>query len=236
MISQNGCWVLDDGWWWLAKDGCKVLCNRLTWCLCEDLCVLFFCVFLWEIERTHSMRWHTNNLLGSFFSHRTHRFNRTHLRTVSNSQNASGIQNSQNVKTIVDTNKGQHKADILLIGVSRWSLPFPPGEGSGEGPLSLWAFVCSVHLCYCVGNRTYPRYEKMSMRFAGEFFLSRRIFLSLTELTDLTEPFCALFRTHRTPPAYRYHRGLTPSPSPNGEGSSMWGYPYWSADDRRWAA
>ena len=32
--------------------------------------------------------------------------------------------------------------------------------------------------------------------------------LSLTELTDLTEPFCALFRTHRTPPAYRYHRTL----------------------------
>ena len=35
--------------------------------------------------------------VGSFFSHRTHRFNRTYLRTVSNSQNASGIQNSQNV-------------------------------------------------------------------------------------------------------------------------------------------
>ena len=32
-----------------------------------------------------------------FFSHRTHRFNRTFLRTVSNSQNASGIQISQNV-------------------------------------------------------------------------------------------------------------------------------------------
>ena len=31
---------------------------------------------------------------------------------------------------------------------------------------------------------------------------------SLTELTDLAEPFCALFRTHRTPPAYRYHRTL----------------------------
>ena len=31
------------------------------------------------------------------FSHRTHRFNRPHLRTVSNSQNASGIQISQNV-------------------------------------------------------------------------------------------------------------------------------------------
>jgi len=44
---------------------------------------------------------------------------------------------------------------------------------------------------------------------------------SLTELTDLTDPFCAQFRTHRRPSAYRYHRGLTPSPSPIGEGSSM---------------
>ena len=33
----------------------------------------------------------------------------------------------------------------------------------------------------------------MSMRFAGEFFLSRRIFLSLTELTDLTDLFGAPF-------------------------------------------
>ena len=32
-----------------------------------------------------------------FFSHRTHRSNRTFLRTVSNSQNAFGIQISQNV-------------------------------------------------------------------------------------------------------------------------------------------
>ena len=37
-------------------------------------------------------------------------------------------------------------------------------------------------------------------------FLSRWGVLSLTELTDLTEPICALFRSHRTPPAYRYHR------------------------------
>ena len=32
-----------------------------------------------------------------FFSHRTHRFNRTFQRTVSIPQKASGIQNSQNV-------------------------------------------------------------------------------------------------------------------------------------------
>ena len=34
------------------------------------LCVLFFCVFLWEKEQLR-------NSLGSFFSHRTHSFNRT---------------------------------------------------------------------------------------------------------------------------------------------------------------
>ena len=72
--------------------------------------------------------------------------------------------------------------------------------------MSLWNLVCSVHLCYSVRNRTHPLYEIMPMRFAGESFLSQRTFLSLTELTDLTEPFCALFRAHRTPPAYRYHR------------------------------
>ena len=33
--------------------------------------------------------------LESSFSHRTHRFNRTHLRTISIPQNASGIQSSQ---------------------------------------------------------------------------------------------------------------------------------------------
>ena len=54
-----------------------------------------------------------------FFSHRTHRFNRTFLRTVSISQNASGIQISQNVSAIIITNKGHNEAYILFIGVSR---------------------------------------------------------------------------------------------------------------------
>ena len=60
------------------------------------------------------------------------------------------------------------------------------------------------------------------------YFLSQKTFLSLmvdifslTENTEVTEVLSAQFRAHRTPPAYRDHRGLTPSPSPNGEGSSM---------------
>ena len=39
-----------------TKISCNVLWYRLTWCLCEPLCVLFFCVFLWEIERTLWLR------------------------------------------------------------------------------------------------------------------------------------------------------------------------------------
>ena len=99
--------------------------------------------------------------------------------------------------------------------------PLPFGEGTGEGPLSLWAFVCSVHLCFSVRKRTHPLDKIRLMQVAGEFFLSRRVFFSLTERTEFTEHYCAQFRAHRRPPAYRYHRGLTPNPSPNGEGSSM---------------
>jgi len=40
----------------------------------------------------------------------------------------------------------------------------------------------------------------------GDLFLSWRVFVSLTELTDLTERFWRTFRTHRRPPAYRIHR------------------------------
>ena len=54
-------------------------------------------------------------------------------------------------------------------------------------------------------------------RFLGSFFshrgylfLSWRVFVSLTELTDLTERYSALFWSHRRPPAYRIHRTLLP--------------------------
>ena len=44
----------------------------------------------------------------------------------------------------------------------------------------------------------------------GEFFLSRWWLFSLTERTEFTEHFCAQFRAHRRPPAYRVHRALLP--------------------------
>ena len=38
----------------------------------------------------------------------------------------------------------------------------------------LWAFVCSVLLCYSVRNRTHSRYEITHKQLAGEVFLSQR--------------------------------------------------------------
>ena len=49
--------------------------------------------------------------VGSFFSHRTHRFNRTFWRTISIPQKASGIQNSQNVIA---------KEGCWMLGVRCW--------------------------------------------------------------------------------------------------------------------
>ena len=74
--------------------------------------------------------------------------------------------------------------------------------------MSLWNAVYSVHLCFSVRGSTHPLDEIRTMKVAGEFFLSRRVFFSLTEHTEFTEPFGALFRAHRTPSAYRAHRAL----------------------------
>ena len=59
--------------------------------------------------------------------------------------------------------------------------------------MSLWNAVCSVHLCFSVRKRTHPLDEIITTKVAGEFLLSQRVFLSLTELTDLTEPFAHSF-------------------------------------------
>ena len=74
--------------------------------------------------------------------------------------------------------------------------------------MSLWNAVCSVHLCFSVRESTHPLDEIRTMKVAGEFFLSRRVFFSLTERTEFTEHYCAQFRAHRRPPAYRVHRAL----------------------------
>ena len=130
------------------------------------MCVLFFCVTLWEIERTLAMRLGLWDSTGRFFSHRTHRYNRTFLRTVSIPQNASGIQNSQNVIA-----KGGCKVLWVL----------PPAR-------ALWNTVCSVHLCYSVRKSTHPRYEMTHKQITVKDFLSQSTQSSRSFLAHISSP------------------------------------------------
>ena len=83
----------------------------------------------------------------------------------------------------------------------------------------------------------YSLTEDSSFSHEGHFFFSQRTFLFLTELHRRTEHTSFHRDIKSTDITERYsHRSLTPSPSPNGEGSSMWGYPFWPATDRKWAA
>ncbi len=48
--------------------------------------------------------------------------------------------------------------------------------------------MCSVLLCSSVRNITHPRYEKMSMRFAGEFFFHEGYFF-LSQNSQILQNF-----------------------------------------------
>ena len=79
--------------------------------------------------------------------------------------------------------------------------PLPLGEGKGEGPSSFWNLVFSVLLCFSVRNRTHPRYEITHKQLAGEVFLSQS--------AQSSRSFWRTVWAHRTPSAYREHRGLS---------------------------
>ena len=86
----------------------------------------------------------------------------------------------------------------------------------------------------CVGGKLFSFFrfvllEMLGVSFShsGYFFLSRRVFLSLTDLTDLTEPFCAHFEpteglrhtenTEASPPTpLRMERGVVCEVTPIG--------------------
>ena len=83
------------------------------------LCVLFFCVIC-EKKNIGELSWGVPSFTKDIsFSHRTHRSNRTLLRTVLISQNAFGIQRTQSVTANEDTNEEAKAAYIQPIGVSR---------------------------------------------------------------------------------------------------------------------
>ena len=125
---------------------------------------------------------------GISFSHRTHRFNRPHLRTVSSTQNAFGIQISQNVTANENTNK-EEKSSLYPAhrGISVIT-PLPFGGGEGGGAIIFLNPVCSVLLCSSVRNRTHPRYEITHKQLAGEVFLSQSAQSSLSLLAHSLSP------------------------------------------------
>ena len=91
------------------------------------------------------------------------------------------------------------------------------GRGRGRANLSLWA-LCVLLICVlCEKKNVFEiRWGVFSLTeltdltepFCAKF--NSWGILSHTDLTDLTEHICAQFWTHRTPPAYRYHRTLLP--------------------------
>ena len=142
---------------------------------------------------------------GNFYLSQNSQIEQTSLRTVSNSQKASGIQISQSVSAIVDAEQGATRSlHPAHRGISVIT-PLPLGEGKGEGPLLALNAVCSVHLCLSVRKR-------IIVRLAGEVF-------SLTERTEFTEVFGTRFElterlrhtefTEASPPApLRVERGV----------------------------
>ena len=65
----------------------------------------------------------------------------------------------------------------------------------------------SVELCVFCSSVFFCEKENAPTRWGTAYETRWGVFF-LTELTDLTEPFGALFRSHRRPPAYRIHRTL----------------------------
>ena len=71
---------------------------------------------------------------GNFYLSQNSQIEQTSLRTVSNSQKASGIQISQSVSAIVDAEQGATRSlHPAHRGISVIT-PLPLGEGKGEGP------------------------------------------------------------------------------------------------------
>ena len=71
-------------------------------------------------NRTHPLYEITHKqLAGEIFLSQSAQSSRRFLAHISSPQKAFGIQRTQSVSAIVDTDKVQHEAYILLIGVSR---------------------------------------------------------------------------------------------------------------------
>ena len=116
---------------------------------------------------------------GNFYLSQNSQIEQTSLRTVSNSQKASGIQISQSVSAIVDAEQGAtrslHPAHRGISVIT--PLPFGGGEGGG----ATTCFECCV---FCSSVFFCEKKNNCETRWGG---------FSLTERTEFTEPFGARF-------------------------------------------
>ena len=89
-------------------------------------------------------------LAGEFFLSQSAQSSLSLLAHVSSPQKAFGIQRTQSVSAIVDTDKGAKSSlHPPHMGISVIT-PLPFGGGVGGGAAIVLAFVCSVHLCSSV--------------------------------------------------------------------------------------
>ena len=99
-------------------------------------------------KRTHPLYEMTHKqLAGEFYLSQSAQSSLSLLAHISSTQKAFGIQRTQSVSAIVDTNK-EAKSSLHPphMGISVIT-PLPFGGGVGGGAAIFLTFVCSVHLC-----------------------------------------------------------------------------------------
>ena len=137
-------------------------------------------------------------LAAEFFLSQSTQSSRSFLAHVSSPQKAFGIQRTQSVSAIVDTDK-EAKSSLHPphMGISVIT-PLPFGGGVGGGAAIFMDPVCSVLLCNSVRKRTHPLDEIRPMRLAGEFFLSQSTQSSRSFLAHCFDPTEGLRHTEFT--------------------------------------
>ena len=137
-------------------------------------------------------------LAGEFYLSQSAQSSRRFLAHISSPQKAFGIQRTQSVSAIVDTDE-EAKSSLHPphMGISVIT-PLPFGGGVGGGAAIFMDPVCSVLLCNSVRKRTHPLDEIRPMRLAGEFFLSQSTQSSRSFLAHCFEPTERLRHTEFT--------------------------------------
>ena len=116
------------------------------------MCVLFICVFLWEIECTHCKRKDAWEFLGSSFSHRAHRVNRAFLRTFRAHRGPPAYR--------------VHRAFLLTLGWKLWEVR---RSRTIKNPYNPPSWPLSTHAYIIAYNRGCNQQEISVLRFAFEY-------------------------------------------------------------------